>query len=59
MTLARFLGYVPTKNHHHRVFCVATMAVKIRLKGEFSQLLQVLRLVKCIKRDYKWSVMQS
>jgi hypothetical protein len=35
------------------------MAVKMRLKAEFSQILQVLGLLKHIKRDLKWPVMQS
>jgi hypothetical protein len=32
------------------------MAVKMRLKAEFSQILQVLGLLKHIKRDLKWPV---
>jgi hypothetical protein len=32
---------------------------KMCLKAEFSQILQVSGLVKHIKRDHKWSVMQS
>jgi hypothetical protein len=49
----------PPKFCHHRAFCVVPMVVKMHLKAEFPQIVQVLGLLKHIKRDLKWPVMQS